>query len=304
MSDHSARNGFAFNPLNRLSERRDDADFMTSLMRDPQARSFVQCGDQIALHQTKALMAWGDVCELGTPRHTAFLGLHAEVPWFFTLFGQSEAEALVQHGLELVELRRLLVEGLIAPEELGALGQGKSLMHWHRGHRFCGRCGHETRVESAGWRRACPNCANLSFPRTDPVVIMLAVHENRCLLGRQPRFPAGMYSCLAGFLEPGETIEDAVRRELHEEAGARVGAVTYHSSQPWPFPGSLMIGALAQAQDDRLILDHDELEDARWFTRLEAASILAGQHKEAITSPPPGAIAHQILKSWVEMAAK
>ncbi|MBV1706746.1 MAG: NAD(+) diphosphatase [Hyphomicrobiales bacterium] len=303
MSDPSSRNGFAFNPLNRLSERREDASYIASLRRDPQARSFVQCGDQIVLHQHQALMALGEVEDLGTPRQSAFLGLHQQVPWFFTLFGQSEAETLIQRGLELTELRRLLVEGLLAPEQLGALGQGKSLMHWHRGHRYCGRCGQETTVEAAGWRRTCPNCGHLSFPRTDPVVIMLAVHGHRCLLGRQPRFPAGMYSCLAGFLEPGETIEDAVRRELREEAGVRTGAVTYHSSQPWPFPGSLMIGALAQAQDDALILDHDELEDARWFTRDEAAKILAGQHDGAITSPPPGAIAHQILKSWVEDTA-
>lgn len=300
MSDHSARNGFAFNPLNRMSERREDADFITALRQNPQARSFVQCGDQIALRQNRALMALVEVEGLGVPRQSAFLGLHGQAPWFFTLFGQSEAEALLQRGLELAELRRLLVEGLIAPEELGALGQGKSLMHWHRGHRYCGRCGHETHVEAAGWRRTCPNCANPSFPRTDPVVIMLAVHDNRCLLGRQPRFPTGMYSCLAGFLEPGETIEDAVRRELREEAGVHAGAVTYHSSQPWPFPGSLMIGALAIAKDDALILDHDELEDARWFTREDAANVLAGQHSAAITSPPPGAIAHQILKSWVE----
>lgn len=300
MNELSARNGFAFNPLDRLSERRDDAAFIEGLAQSPQARSFVQCGDQIVLSGGDGLLDMSAVMSLGEPRYRVFLGMQGDAPWFQSYFATASAEDLLRRGLELVELRALLINGLLAREQIGALGQGKGLMHWHRGHRFCGRCGTETRIEAAGWRRVCPNCGHSSFPRTDAVVIMLAVHGERCLLGRQPRFPQGMYSCLAGFLEPGETIEDAVRRELHEEAGVRIGRVAYHSSQPWPFPGSLMIGALAEAEDNALTIDHEELEDARWFTREEAAAVLAGAHANGLTSPMPEAIAHQILKSWIE----
>lgn len=300
MNELSARNGFAFNPLDRLSERRDDADFIAVLAQNPQARSFVQCGDQIALSGGEALLDMNTVRNLGVSRYRLFLGMQGDAPWFQTYFPSASAEDLLRRGLELVELRALLMNGVLPREQIGALGEGKGLMHWHKGHRFCGRCGTETKTEAAGWRRVCPNCAHISFPRTDAVVIMLAIHGNRCLLGRQPRFPQGMYSCLAGFLEPGETIEDAVRRELHEEAGVRIGRVAYHSSQPWPFPGSLMIGALAEADDDTLTIDHEELEDARWFTREEATLVLMGTHQGGLASPKPQAIAHQILKSWVE----
>ncbi len=170
------------------------------------------------------------------------------------------------------------MDGSVSPDDLGALAEGKALLFWHAKHRFCANCSLPTVASAGGWRRECASCGTHHFPRTDPVVIMLAIDGERCLLGRQPRFPAGMYSCLAGFLEPGETIEDAVRREIAEEAGIATGTVTYLGSQPWPFPASLMIGCMVEAASTEITIDRQELEDARWFTRDEVKAMLAGRH--------------------------
>jgi NAD+ diphosphatase len=174
------------------------------------------------------------------------------------------------------------------------------MLDWHQRHRFCANCGERSRVSSAGWRRDCAACGAQHFPRVDPVVIMLAVDGDRCLLGRQPRFAVGMYSALAGFLEPGETIESAVRREIMEEAGISCGEVTYFASQPWPFPSSLMIGCFAQARDTDIVVDLTELEDARWFSRAEVAQMLADTHPGGMSSPKPFAIAYHLMKAFVE----
>jgi NAD+ diphosphatase len=182
---------------------------------------------------------------------------------------------------------------------IGPLAEAKALLHWHRKHCFCAACGAPSRVSSAGWKRICETCETEHFPRTDPVVIMLSVRGDKCVLGRQSRFPPGMYSCLAGFLEPGETIEAAVRRETLEEAGVRTGQVRYLASQPWPFPASLMIGCIAEALNDDLTIDGEELEHARWFTRDEVRLMLDGQHPEGLLAPQPMAIANALLKSWV-----
>jgi NAD+ diphosphatase len=152
----------------------------------------------------------------------------------------------------------------------------------------------------AGWKRECPNCKVEHFPRTDPVVIMLAIDGDKCLLGRAGRFAANMWSCLAGFVEPGESMEDAARRETLEEAGIVCGDVKYFRSQPWPFPMSLMIGCHARATSSNITVDREELEDARWFTREETALMFVGQHPEGISIPPPIAIAHHIIRAWVE----
>jgi NAD+ diphosphatase len=152
----------------------------------------------------------------------------------------------------------------------------------------------------AGWKRECPNCKVEHFPRTDPVVIMLAIDGDKCLLGRAGRFATNMWSCLAGFVEPGESMEDAARRETLEEAGIVCGDVKYFRSQPWPFPMSLMIGCHARATSSNITVDREELEDARWFTRDETALMFVGQHPEGISIPPPIAIAHHIIRAWVE----
>ena len=173
-------------------------------------------------------------------------------------------------------------------------------MHRHARNRFCGRCGAPLDPAEGGYRLDCRSCGLQVFPRTDPVVIMLAVDGELCLLGRQARFRPGMYSCLAGFIEPGETIEAAVRREVLEETGVRVGRVRYHSSQPWPFPSSLMIGCHAEAISTEIVLADHELEDGRWFDRREVAEMLRGTHSEGLGAPPPMAIAHRLMRSWTE----
>jgi NAD+ diphosphatase len=192
------------------------------------------------------------------------------------------------------------VQGLVAPDHLPPLAEAKALLHWHGRHRFCANCGHATDIVDGGWRRDCPQCHYQHFPRTDPVVIMLAVRGDQCLLGRQSRFGTGMWSCLAGFVEPGETIEEAARRETLEEAGIVCGRVRYFASQPWPFPSSLMIGCHAQAISSEIKVDYNELEDARWFTRADAAAMLMRCHEAGLSTPPPSAIAHHIIRAWVE----
>jgi NAD+ diphosphatase len=200
----------------------------------------------------------------------------------------------------VIDLRSIAIQGLVAPDHLPPLAEAKALLHWHARHRFCSNCGAATDLIDGGWKRACPACKSEHFPRTDPVVIMLAVRGDRGLLGRSGRFAATMWSCLAGFVEPGEAIEDAVRRETLEEAGIRCGRVNYLYSQPWPFPMSLMIGCHAEALNDEIVMDANELVGARWFSKDECAAMLMRKHPEGLTCPPPVAIAHHIIRSWVE----
>ena len=189
--------------------------------------------------------------------------------------------------------------GTLAEDEAPLFAAALSLAWWHSRHRFCANCGASTEIERGGWSRRCPQCSAQHFPRVDPVVIMLAEHEGRLLLGRQPQYPPGRYSALAGFLEPGESIEAAVARELREEAGIEVADVTYIASQPWPFPSSLMIGCHARALGDALTIDLTELDDARWFTRDEIAAALADEPDAPFQPPPHFAIARALLDHWL-----
>lgn len=188
----------------------------------------------------------------------------------------------------------------LAPSEAPLLAAALSLAHWHRRHLFCANCGQPSTPVRGGWSRRCGSCAAEHYPRVDPVAIMLAEHDGRLLLGRQPQYPPGRYSALAGFVEVGETLEAAVARELKEEAGIAVGPVRYLASQPWPFPSSLMIGCWAQAVTDTLTIDRTELDDARWFTREEIASALAGADGAPFLPPPPFAIARTLLEHWLD----
>ena len=179
------------------------------------------------------------------------------------------------------------------------LAAARSVLAWHATHGFCAQCGAPSVPVYGGWKRLCSACGTEHFPRVSPVVIMLITRDDRVLLGRGPTWPERFYSCLAGFMEPGETIENAVRRETFEESGIKLGRVVYHASQPWPFPYSLMIGCFGEALNEDINLDLAELEDCRWFERGEVLSMLAKTHPTLLT-PPPGAIAHHLIRAWAE----
>ena len=197
---------------------------------------------------------------------------------------------------KFIDLRSIMRE-LTAGDAADAAA-AKGCLEWHRTHQFCARCGAESQMDQGGWRRHCPSCGAYHFPRTDPVVIMLILHKDRALIGRQAVWPPQMYSLLAGFMEPGETIDDAVRRETKEETAIEVGRVGYLGCQPWPFPSNLMLGCVAEAETTVIKVDPQELEDAQWISRAKMAVILDGKHPR-IAPPRRDAIARAILTDWV-----
>ncbi|MDX8347196.1 NAD(+) diphosphatase [Cognatiyoonia sp. IB215446] len=194
------------------------------------------------------------------------------------------------------ELRGIMTQ--LSPADAELAVTAKAVLGWHQTHRFCAVCGHESVMAMAGWQRDCPACGHHHFPRTDPVVIMLITYGNAVLVGRSPGWPEGMYSLLAGFAEPGETVEAAVRREVFEEVGVRVGPVRYLASQPWPFPASLMLGCAGEALGTELTIDPNEIEDALWVSREEMAQAFAGTHPKILPARK-GAIAHFLLRAWL-----
>jgi NAD+ diphosphatase len=304
-TDDRPRLGYTGNQLDRDPAVRHDPARHAALAADAAARTYVTVGELVVMRRgdpmADPLFGLAEADSLGLVRERAVLGLSGGAPRFGVALDPAVAEALAARAdLVVTDLRSIAVQGLVAAEHLPALAEAKALLLWHARHRFCSVCGQPSQLADAGWRRACPACGAEHFPRTDPVVIMLAVDGERCLLGRQARFAAGMWSCLAGFVEPGENIEEAVRRETLEEAGIRCGRVHYAASQPWPFPMSLMIGCYAEALDTDLVIDRSELEDLRWFSRDEVAAMLARRHADGLTAPPAIAIANFIIRGWVE----
>lgn len=303
--ERSALTGFGINPLDRRADLRDKADAVDALRHRSDTRIAVVAGEMPVLKRIGGddLSIWlshGEVETLGPGREEAFLGLDGDgAPRFARLLDRAQAETLTERPeLHLTDLRSVALKRLVPTAQVGALGESKALLDWHQRHRFCAQCGGPSEPGSAGWKRQCTACGAQHFPRTDPVVIMLVTRGDNCLMARQARFAPGMYSCIAGFIEPGETFEDAVRRETWEEAGLRTGTVRYIASQPWPFPGSLMIGCLVEALNDDIVLDGEELEAGRWFSRAEALKMLDGSHPEGFTAPQHLAIANTILRAW------
>jgi NAD+ diphosphatase len=315
--------GYAVDWVDRGSYLREDPIKVATLRARDDARALLIARDMPVLRNSEtgldSLLPMSEIEALGGAQVEALLGLTPNgAPIFAVLLPDGAVEmrsdssdgfldrrVLVVPGredLKLIDLRSIAMGGLVPQDQAAMLAAAKALMSWHARHRFCSNCGTPIEVAVAGWRRDCPVCKAIHFPRTDPVVIMLAVDGDACLLGRQPRFPKGMYSALAGFVEPGETIEAAVRREIREEAAVICRAVQYFASQPWPFPASLMIGCFAEAESRSLEVDRVELEDARWFSRDETIALIERRHPDRLTAPTPMAIAHHLLKRWAYKA--
>jgi len=215
------------------------------------------------------------------------------------LFGAVPQAGDVRPAGNMREMWRTLIT--LSSDELSLYGGARSVLDWHARHRFCARCGQPTHIAKGGWQRDCEACEAQHFPRVDPVTIMLVEHEDSLLLARQPRFPERSYSALAGFVEPGESIEEAVMREVWEETGVRVHDVRYLASQPWPFPSQLMIACHSVAEGRELTIDYGELEDARWFTRAQVVeAIEKGQDSTGFVAPLRQAIANHMLHWWLE----
>ena len=284
---------FAGAGLDRADHIRADADKLAELM-DWRARLLKLDGldPQIAQDGT---LDWGSLADADPASELVFLGLLGGKGCF------AEVSPQLLGSVASANPRLWAAMSSLAPDELAIYGTARSLVDWHARHRYCARCGNPTVLAKGGWQRSCTNevCKGEHFPRVDPVTIMLVEHDGNLLLGRQPRFPPKRLSTLAGFVEPGESIEEAVAREVMEEAGVAVRDVSYVGSQPWPFPSSLMIGCHAHALSAELTVDHTELEEADWFTRAEVAAAMAGDEDGRFIAPPPQAIAHHLIKWWL-----
>jgi NAD+ diphosphatase len=293
-------NAFANAPLDRAGHRRGDAAWLAEALQSEQAKL-------IAFHAGKPFV----IDEGGAPG-VGWLGGHARAslaPEAPLLFLGLDAHAAPHFAIDLAdpsplegvgrfeELRPLAAQ--IAWDDLAIIGCAKSVFEWHARNRFCAACGTSSVIVEAGWRRDCPACKAEHYPRVDPVAIMVPAFGEKILLGRQKAWPRGMYSALAGFIEPGETFEEGAARETFEEAGLKVTRVRLHSNQPWPFPHSLMLGVICEVENDQERIDTRELEGGRWFTREEARALIAGRHGECFC-PPRFAIAHQLIKAWAE----
>ncbi|WP_448579855.1 NAD(+) diphosphatase [Thermaurantiacus sp.] len=284
------RMGFTGMTLDRADHLRRDEQALKLARMHPSARFLLLDGLKPVLAPDADRLLW--VRRSQAPDNPSiFLGLDEEGIPHFALAGAAADVGGIATDARAAGTR------LSAPEA-GIVALARSLLDWHDRHGFCAACGAPTRPVKGGYGRQCDRCTAQHFPRVDPVVIMLAEKDGLALVGRQPGFPAGFFSALAGFVEPGESLEEAVARELWEEAGVRARSVRYVASQPWPFPSSLMIGALATADSHALSPDFEELEEARWVSREECAAALRGDGDWS--APPPLAIAHWLLRAWVE----
>lgn len=284
--------GFTGGLLDRADQIRTNPERLAEAFADPRARLLVMEGLDPVVGDDGEL-AW-TVLPFGRDL-TGFilLGVDEGGPAFAEIVSDIPDGAAFAPGV-------WEAASLLKPEALAIYGCARSLIDWHKRHRFCANCGTPTDPSKGGWSRLCIGCGAEHFPRVDPVTIMLAEHEGRILVGRQSRFPPGRYSALAGFVEPGETIEEAVARELWEEAGIRVHSVRYVMSQPWPFPSSLMIACIGQTGDPTLTLDTTEIEDALWVDAEGVRAALRGDPEAPFAAPPPMAVAYWLLLHWLE----
>jgi NAD+ diphosphatase len=303
----------AMNLLDRQSARRHDEAYLNQLLAAPQTQLIALVGAKPVIRsnaeRTAATLATIDpvVCPGGPPKLDDVMFLGVDTTTGTALFARSftaeQAQALDPQGATLapaVDLRSLAMQGVLAPQELGTAATAAALQAWHDSARFCGRCAAPTVSRNGGWSRHCGTCNVSHFPRTDPVVIMLVTAGDKCVLARQSAFPENMVSAIAGFLEPGETIETAVIRETEEEIGIRVHDVTYLASQPWPFPHTLMIGCRAETTHHPLKVDPSELESAQWVSRQDTRRMLANTHPDGLWVPGPHAIARTLISLFAQ----
>jgi NAD+ diphosphatase len=269
--------------LDRADSLRSDPDAIARLAGSESARCLIWREGLPAIG-ADGLLEWGPVKD---PQ--LFLGFDDSIPRFSAMPEKVEGAAAAFQMM-----------GSLADTQAPLFAAAVSLGRWHGTHPHCARCGSRTAIVRGGWSRRCLDCEAEHFPRVDPVVMMLVEHDSNVLLGRQPHYPPRRYSALAGFLEVGESIEDAVRRELREEAGIEIEQIDYVTSQPWPFPSSLMIGCTAHALSTDLTIDTNELDDARWFSRADVEEALAGREDSPFQPPPRFAIARTLLEHWVE----
>jgi NAD+ diphosphatase len=296
---------FVTHVLDRAAHLRTDDAKLLALEGRPDSRAYVVHRDSLVVKQDasgpRALLTIDEALKFGANPGTIFLGLRDDAAIFGMGIGAPAVEKLLtRNDVAVSELRGMAMQGVVPPDQLSAIAMAKSMVSWHQRHGYCANCGTRSAMTQGGWKRDCPNCKAEHFPRTDPVVIMLVTHGDKCLLGRQKHFLPGMYSCLAGFVEAAEAIEDAVRREVFEESGIRCTDVGYYMTQPWPYPSSLMIGCTARATNEDIIIDRSELEDVRWFDRAEAALMIKREHPDGLAGPHPFAIAHHLLGRWLQ----
>jgi NAD+ diphosphatase len=299
---------FAGSPLNRASEKRTDPNWIESKRRDPSSlvlpmwrlEPFLLEPEKSGVPLELGLLRPGIADSLaGAGAPCIFLGLDGDRAVFALDISEADDPANVGPLAALGYFRDArMAAQVVSTKDAAIIGQAKALIDWHQRHGFCPRCGAPTKMMDAGYRRLCGKCNAEHFPRVDPVVIMLATDGEACLVGRGKQFPPGMFSALAGFVEPGETIEEAVRRELMEEASLKVGEVNYYATQPWPFPSSLMIGCFAKAESRDTKVDENELAEVRWIERSLARELIDGKQVEGLRVPPPIAIAHHLIKTW------
>ncbi len=295
---------FSGSPLDRENLRRRKREWVEAQDRAPESR-------YLPLWQLQPLLKIGELRELAWAKREFFedlepqpepvlLGTRDGVAHYavdVSVEPKREAGFGVADVASFEDLRGIVAQ--LPAGDAAIAAQARAMIDWHRRHGHCAECGGHTRSVQGGANRICFDCQSEHFPRTDPVAIAVVVKGDRCLLGRGPGWPDGMYSALAGFIEAGESLEDAARREVLEETGVRVGAVRYLRSQPWPFPSSLMIGCIAEAESEEIEIDRIELEDAKWFSRDALRAALAGK-REDLHVPPPFAIAHHLIRAWVE----
>lgn len=295
---------FVTNVLDRAAHLRGSDEKLLALEAKSTSRAYLVHRDSLVVKKegeaTRALLTLDEALKCGANPGTIFLGLRDGAAVFGMGIPAAAAEDLMtRNDVAVADLRGMATQGAVPPDELSAIAAAKSMVNWHQRHGYCANCGQRTAMKEGGWKRECPSCKAEHFPRIDPVVIMLVTHGDKCLLGRAPRFLPGMYSCLAGFVEAAETIEDAVRREILEESGIRCTDVNYYMTQPWPYPSSLMIGCTARAINEDIVVDRTELDDARWFDRAEAKLMITRKHPDGLAGPHPFAIAHHLLGRWV-----